>query len=305
MPLVLLAGRDRHRSANLPDEGREQHVLRGYKARDLMISGKPLLLDLLARLRACEAFDPILVAGPAEVYANLADGVQLVDTDADFGDNIRAGLEAAMATGGPGPVAVMTSDILPDPEDLAEAVDDMRRTWPWDFWAAYVRARDRERLGTSAWKPKYLIQPDGESEAVAVVPGHLFAADPRTIRLDLLYTLLELSYRTRNQPIGPRRRTIVRSILLTLLRQDLKRLFTGRRPGITRDMLWPCLILVRKLTTTGCPQHEMEDRLRRVWVKWEHRKRHRERRGRCMITHGLSLGRDIDTEEEAREIIGA
>ena len=209
-----------------------------------------------------------------------------------------------MATGAPGPVAVMTSDVLPDPADLAEAVDDMKRHQPWDFWAAYIRARDRQRLGASAWKPKYLILPDGESEAVAVVPGHLVAADPRTLRLDLLYTLFELAYRTRNQPVGPRRAKIVRSILLTLVGEDLKRLVKLRRPGVTRDMLWPCLTLIRKLTTTGCPQREMEDRLRRIWVKWEHRRRHPERRGRVLITRGVSLGRDIDTEEEAREIIG-
>ena len=99
--------------------------------------------------------------------------------------------------------------------------------------------------------------------------------------------------------------TIVRRILMTLLRKDVKRLVTLRRPGVTWDMLVPCLTLVRKLTTTGCAQREMEDRLRRIWVKWEYRRQHPERRGRFMITHGLSLGRDIDTEEEAREIIGA
>lgn len=301
LPLVLLAGRDRRPAAGLPEEGREQHRLKGYKAMEVEIAGRPLIAHLLERLRASRAFDPIFLAGPERVYGALAGEVRLVDTDGDFGDNIRAGVEAVTAAGFEA-AAVATSDVLPDPQELTAAVDDLERHRPWDFWMLQCRVHDRRALGTSAWKPEYLIVPEGEREAVATVPGHLVAADLKALRLDILYELLELAYRTRNQPVGPRRSKIVRGFLSRLLREDLHRLVTLRRPGVSWDMLWHCLIVVRKLATTGCPQREMEDRLRRVFVRWGHRRRHPERRARVMVADLLSFGRDIDTEEEAREI---
>ncbi|MCP3959321.1 MAG: NTP transferase domain-containing protein [bacterium] len=303
LPLLLLGGRDRRRKKPHEETRGGQQVLRGYKAMELEVGGKPLIVRLLERLRACGAFDPIFVAGPASVYASLAGEVHLVDTDGGFGDNIRAGLDAIVARQGAGRVAVMTTDVLPDPGELAEMVEDVERHQPWDFWCVQCRADDLQELGASAWKPKYRILPEGEDDAVATVPGHLVGADLRVFRMDLIYDIFELAYRTRNQPIGPRRRRMVRGALTTLIRADLKRLFTLRRPGILWDMLVNCLALIRQLVGEGCPQREMEDRLRRMWVGWRHRREHPERRGRVMITSGLSLGRDIDTEEEAREIL--
>lgn len=300
LPLVLLAGRDR-RGAPLPESGRGLHPLRGYKAVDLDVAGRPLIARLLEVLRASGAFGPIFVAGPAHVSAAL-DGVEPIDTDRDFGGNIRAAIEEIRRRGIAGQTAFMTSDVLPDPGELAAALDDLERHQPCDFWIVECRVRDAGALGASAWKPKYLIRPEGEGEPVGTLPGHLIVADPGILRLGILYRAFELAYRTRNRPTGYRRRVIVRGILRTLLAADLKRLVTLRRPGVTRDMLWDSLVLVRKLVTTGCDQREMEDRLRRIWVRADHRRRHPERRGRVMIHDGLTLGRDIDTEEEAAEI---
>ena len=303
LPLLLLGGRDRRRKKPHEETRGGQQVLRGYKAVELDVGGKPLIVRLLERLRACGAFAPIFVAGPAKIYESLKDEVHLVDTDSGFGDNIRAGLQAIVAHQGEGRVAVMTTDVLPDPGELAEMVEDIERHQPWDFWCVQCRAEDLRELGASSWKPKYRILPEGETQAIATVPGHLVGADLRVFRMDLLYDIFELAYRTRNQPIGPRRRRMVRGALATLIREDAKRLVTLRRPGILWDMLFNCLALIRKLVGKGCPQREMEDRLRRMWVRWNHRHAYPERRGRVMITSGLSLGRDIDTEEEAREIL--
>ncbi len=95
----------------------------------------------------------------------------------------------------------------------------------------------------------------------------------------------------------------MRSVLAKLLAEDLKRLAHLRRPGVTWDMVWNGLVLIKKMAAvTGVDQAEMEDRARRMWFRWSHRRRHPECRGRVMIHDGVSLARDVDTEEEAREI---
>ena len=301
LPLILLAGRDRRRSA-APEARPDLHLLRGYKARELVIGGRPLILCLLERLRECGGFDPIFVAGPARLYEGLDPELRLVDTDGDFSENVRAGLEAVAAAGCDGLIGVMTSDLLPEPAELRAALDDLERHRPLDFWIVECRARSPEELGTSAWKRKYYIRPRGEETVVGTLPGHLFVADPKVIRLDLLYTLFEIAYRTRNRPTSYRRAVVVRNILATLLFKDLKRLLTLRVPNITYDMLWHGLVAMKKAVSHGIDQDEVENRLRRIWVRSSHRRRHPKRRGRVMILDGVSLARDIDTEEEAREL---
>lgn len=301
LPLILLAGRDR-RQTSLPDGVDDRHLLRGYKAMEVEIGGRPLIVRLLERLHEGGVRGPIFVAGPARVYRELAGEVRLVDTDGDFGENIRASLKAVREDGHRGHVAVLTSDVLPEADELRAAFDDFERHQPLDFWMLVCRAGDPAKLGASAWKPTYLLRPEGESEAAATLPGHLFMADPENLRLELLYSLFELAYRTRNRPTSYRRTVIVRSVLSTVFAIDFKRLVTFRRPIVTRDMLWNGLVLVKKIMSDrGVDQGEMEDRLRRIWVRSSFRRRHPGRRGRVMIHDGVSFARDIDTEEEARE----
>lgn len=300
LPLILLAGRDRRQFA--PPEGRSDlHLLRGYKAMEIQIAGRPLIARLLELLRESGVRGEIFVAGPARVYRELEADVSLVDTDGDFGENIRAAVEAVRGNGHAGHAAVMTSDVLPEPAELRAAFEDFERHQPCDFWMVLCRS-DPKKLGASAWKRRYYVRPEGESAAVDTLPGHLFVADPGVVRLDLLYTLFELAYRTRNRPTSYRRSLIVRSILVRLLAIDLKRLVTFKRPDVTRDMLWNGLVLLKKIVSAGgVDQREMEVRLRRIWVPSRLRRRHPERRGRVMIHDGVSLACDIDTEEEARQ----
>lgn len=305
LPLILLAGRDR-RGATLPEGRPDLHLLRGYKAVELEIAGRPLLVRLLERLRECGGFGPVFVAGPARVYEplqeSLAGEFRLIDTDSDFGGNLRAALEEVRSLGFAGHVAVMTSDVLPDPGEMRQVLDDLERHQPCDFLMVECRADDAARLGASDWKRRYLIRPRGESAAVPTLPGHFVVADLGAVRLDLLYGIFELAYRTRNRPTSYRRAVIVRSVLAKLFAEDLKRLARLGRPGVTWELVWNGLVLIKKLVTTGIDQDEMEDRVRRMWIRWRHRRRHPERRGRVMIHDGLSLARDVDTEEEAREV---
>lgn len=311
IPILLLAGRDR-RTTVVPGGG---HVLAGYKAMDLKIAGRPMIVHLIERLREAGGFNPIFVAGPAAVYAELFEyvplggprgehtAVRLVDTDATFGENIRAGVEVILAEHPDSYLACITTDVLPEVAELRRLLDDFERHQPLHFWTIECRAEDDALLGRSAWKRRYRIRPEGEEKVVPTLPGHLIIVDPGALRLHLLYRLFELAYRTRNRPTTFRRVYVIRKSLGMLLAEDLKRLLRLRLPVITWGMVYNGLVVVKKLLTTGLDQREMEDRLYRIWVRTSYRRRHPERRGRVLVTDILSLGVDIDTEEEAEEIV--
>lgn len=301
MPLLLLAGRDRG-TTRLPEEGHQ--LLKGYKSLDLQVAGRPLIAELADRLRASGAFDPLWIAGPAKLYEGIVEGARLVDTDGAFGDNLQAGVEAVRAAHDDLPLGVMTSDILPDPGELETVIDDYRRHVPCDFWMSEIQIpEDLTALGKSAWKPKYHIRPRGTDTAMATLPGHLVIVDPATIRLHLLYRIFDLAYQTRNRRIDDRRWAIARGALSVLLGEDLGRLFRGRLPLVTFQMLYHGLHLGNQLRKGSVAQEELEDRLRKIWVDDRHRARFRQRRGRVALLDTLSLARDIDTVEEARELL--
>ena len=305
LPLIILGGRDRGTTV-LPEAGRDKHVLRGYKAVDIEISGRPLISILIERLSAVGLFEPIFIAGPRAVYEPVVEGVRIIDTDGTFGDNLRASVEAVRAEFPSRLLAVTTCDILPDPEELRQARDDFERHRPREFWMPQIRVPEvYDRLGESAWKPKYRIQPDGETEPASCLPGHLMIVDPAVLRLDLIYRTFGAAYRTRNRPIAYRFAVLVRTFLSTLVWGDVKRLFSGRRPELTWTLVWNGYRITRKLQSGFITQAELEERVSRLWVDSHLRRRHPERRGRLWVCRALSLAKDIDTEEEAREIARA
>ena len=69
-------------------------------------------------------------------------------------------------------------------------------------------------------------------------------------------------------------------------------------------MLYHSLGLTRRLARGQATVEEFEVRVRRIFLRPEHRHRYPERRGRVPILDGLSLAKDIDTVEEARELAG-
>jgi hypothetical protein len=302
LPLIILGGRDRGTTV-LPEAGRNKHLLRGYKAVDLEIGGRPLILTLVERLRACGLFEPMVIAGPRAVYEPVVEGVRVLDTDSTFGGNLKASVEALRAEFPSRLLAVTTCDILPDPAELARAIDDFERHRPRDFWMPLIRSPERlDRLGESAWKPKYAVVPEGEDRPVNTLPGHLIIVDPAVLRLSLIYRVFEVAYRTRNRPIAYRFSLMVRTFFSTLVWGDLRRLFSLRRPHLTWTMISNGYAITRRFRGGGgIPQAELEERVSRLWVRHRHRRRHPERRGRVPILDTLSLAKDIDTEEEARE----
>jgi hypothetical protein len=302
LPLIILGGRDRA-GTTLPEAGRDKHVLRGYKAVDLSIAGRPLIRVLLDRLRGCGRFDPICIAGPREIYEPVVSGVRLIDTDGSFGENIRRSVEAIGAELPGQPLAFTSCDILPKTEELEAVLADYERHRPLDFWVLTVRAPvDPALMGESAWKPKYGVQPEGEDDPVELMPGHLVIAEPETLRLRLLYTVFDTIYRTRNRSLAYRRTVMVRTLTWTLIGHDLRRILSWRLPTYTWSLVGNGLAIVARLMAGNLQQRELETRLHRAVAREEHRKAHPERRGRFAIVAGLSFAKDIDTEEEAHEI---
>jgi hypothetical protein len=302
MPLVLLGGRDR-RSTVLPKAGEGKRLLRGYKAVDLRLGERRLIEVLIERFRATEAFDTVYIAGPRAIYEPLGLDVEIIDTDASFGENLAVCAQTMMEREPGRQVMFTTSDILPDVGELKDAIDDLRSHLPLDFWMPQIRVPvDKEELGQSSWKPKYRFIPEKEDEPVRVLPGHLIAVDPAVAYRDLIYRFFGGLYRTRNLPIRKRYFALTRRVLFTLMRDDVLGLLRFQWRNNTLRVVYNCLVAAKKLIVGNSTQEELEVRMRRIFIRVEHLRRHRELRGRVAVLGALSLAKDIDTEEEAQEL---
>jgi hypothetical protein len=302
LPLIILGGRDRG-ATELPSRGRDKHILLGYKAVDLRIQGRPLISLLVERLRACGGFDPVYVAGPSRVYRPVCPDLEIVETDGSFGENIRAAIEVIQEKNPRARIAFTTCDILPKVNELKSLLEDFHQHRPLDFWMPQIRVPDDPaELGESQWKPRYRLVPEGETKAVETLPGHLVIVDPRALRLELIYKIFQLSYRTRNRSVAYRRAAIGRRVMGTLLAADLKRLATLRMPEITWDVARSGLAIAHGLRSGTMSAATLARRVGRAYVTRRHRRHYPERQGRMPVLEGLSLAKDIDTEEEAREL---
>ena len=301
-PLVILGGRD-PRATELPRAGQDKHPIQGYKAVDLRIGGRPLISLVLERLRACGCFEPILVAGPRRIYRSICPDLTIIDTDGSFGQNIRAAFNGIEGHAAGRPVAFISCDVLPEPEEVRSLLKDFHRHDDLDFWMPQIRVPEgRGSLGESGWKPRYRLIPEGETHPVDSLPGHLILVDPGAVRRGLLFRLFDLSYRTRNRPVAYRRAVIARHVLLNLLLADLRSLARFELPTNTWDIAINGLAIARGLHAGTMTAEELARRVRKVYIRRRHRRRFPWRKGRMPVLEGLSLAKDIDTEEEAREV---
>ena len=298
VPLIVLGGSDR-RPAYMPPGGRSKHPLAGIKGVDVKIGGRPLIDVVIERLRQASVFDPIYVAGPGHAYRSLSDGVS-IDTDGGFGRNIQVGVETARRLHGDGTLAITTCDIVPDPDEMQTVVTDFWDHSPLDFFFPLIEApRDPKRLGESGWKPQYHVKPEGTSEPVPVLPGHLAMFDSAALRWKFIYRLMDLGYRTRNRPILYRNAYMARRLLWIMLVQDFIHILNLRLPTFTWDTLLSGTRAARRLKEKVIQQSELELALRRMFIKRRHRRKYPERRVRMPVVDAMSLARDIDTQEEA------
>ncbi|MEE8142556.1 MAG: hypothetical protein V3T77_05610 [Planctomycetota bacterium] len=301
MPLIILGGCDAKPGA-LPESVGELQPLSGYKAVSIQIHGRRLISHVIERFQETGAFQPIVIAGPAEVYRQAP--VPVIDTNGSFGHNIRVAIETLRETHPEGPLAVTTCDILPELEDLRGLLEDYSDGRPCDLWFPLIRVpAGRELLGAFAWKPEYRIIPEAETEAQSVLPGHLIIADTKALRLSLLYRLVELAYRTRNRPIVDRRSTMLRRVFFGLLFQDLRNLLAFHPPTLTWTVVRNGLWIASRLQDGKITQNELETAVARIVMRRSYLRRHPERGARVPVLEGLSLAKDIDTEKEARQVL--
>jgi hypothetical protein len=300
IPLIILGGSDR-KPAALPPQGRDLHPLSGCKGLDVRIGGRCLIEHLVDRLTSTGVFDPIWVAGPAASYRRLAASIEVIDTDRDFGGNIRASLETVMRSCPGREVGFTTCDILPNPAELAALLEDYFGGGPSDLWFPLILADD-QLLGASDWKPRYRIAPEEGEPLTAVLPGHLTIFDPASLNLSLMYRLFELAYRSRNRPMRYRRSYVMRGVLWNLLREDFANLLALRLPTMTLDLVRSGWTITNGLRTGKLTRPQMEHAMRRVFVKRSHRLSHPDRGVRMPFLRAMSFARDIDTVEEARAL---
>jgi hypothetical protein len=293
VPVTILGGSDR-KPGVLPESGGALHPLATYKGVAIRLGGRPLVGWLVERLRASNGFGPIAIAGPARVYEPLGLGVQVIDTDGSVAQNLRASIEAREA----GPLAVLSCDVLPSVGELAELRARYEEARPCALWFPLVRVpKDVGELGAFAWKPEYTVVLES-GERVPILPGHLGILDPAQLRLALLYRLLDAAYRTRNHSVVSRRGAMLRTVLFSLLAQDLGRVARLRAPNLTATILGSGLRLARELRAGRLRLGELERLIGRIFLREGSSGIH------YPILDMISLAEDIDTEEEARAIHG-
>jgi len=192
---------------------------------------------------------------------------------------------------------------LPDLDTLERLVAQYRAAAPCDGFLPMIRApEDRAALGVSAYKPTYRVLPEMGGAAVGVLPCHLAVVDVRALRMNFIYRVMRLTYRTRNRPIEYRRSVMLRGIIFELLFQDLRHLLGMRLPNLTWTVLHTGLPAVKALKAGSITRAHLEDAIGKIFVTARHRDRYPERRVLMPVLEGLSLALDIDTEEEAREM---
>lgn len=303
LPLIVLAGGDPE-PPTLPESGADLHPLRGPKGLQLRVGGRALIDVLLERLQASGCFAPIFIAGPATLYGSERGGARVIDTDGTFGKNIKRSLERVAAECPGRSIALTTCDILPEVEELHSLMEDYYQHAPLDFWFPAILAPEREQeLGASAWKPRYRVAPAPGREPETLLPGHLLVADPACVRRSLIYRCFTLAYATRNRSILYRLGLLTSRLIPWLLWEDVKLLVRGRLPAVTVTVLLNGVLFAFHLRGGTVTPDEVAERLRRIFVSFRHRRRFPDRRGRIPLLHGLSLAKDLDTEEEVREIV--
>lgn len=298
IPLVVLGGSDAEPAA-LP-EGADKHPIRGKKGIEIQVEGRPLIDHVLDRMVGSGFFGPAYIAGPREAYGDRRGDTEVIDTDGSFGDNLRATLEA-MGELHPGkPIALTTCDIIPEPGELVALMGDYHAHTPTDFWYPLVVASEDE-LGESAWKPRYRLRESKTGPARGALPGHLIVVDPEAFRTEFVYRAFDLLYRSRNRPVIRRLAFMLSRLLAWFLGEDLRAILRLHPPVMTGPVTWQGVRLSLRLRRGVVTTEELAERIRAMLVRWRHRKRFPERRGRIPLVHALSFAKDIDTVEEAEE----
>ena len=313
IPITILGGSDRKRS-RLPDRARGMHPLGAYKGAALCLDGEPLALVLARRLLASGGFGPVTIAGPDRIYGprilerwgadEPGPAPVVIDTDSTVAMNLKAAIRHHEATH-EGPLAILACDVLPTVDELADLRARFEEARPVGLWLPFIQSPpDPDELGAFAWKPKYRIVPadtkDG-TDAVPILPGHLGIFKPERLRVRLLFNLMDAAYRTRNRPVASRRWAMLWRVSGSLLLADLLRLLRLHPPTRTVAVVRAGLRISAALRSKELRAADLERIVGDVFLHHEYR---RLPRPICLpILRTLSLAEDVDTEEEAADLM--
>jgi len=299
IPLVILAGSG-GQPARLPESGSALHPLTEYKGAALRVRGRPLIEHLVERVGATEGFGPVTVTGPRRVYGPLGLAAEVLDSDGSVAANLRASIDHCAP--GDGPMAVMACDVLPTAEELG-ALRRLYERGPSSFWLPFVRKpSDPDQLGVFAWKPSYRLVCSHGEEPVEILPAHLCIFEPATLRLPLLYRLMDAAYRTRNRPVSSRLAALLSRALLGLLAIDLGLLVRLRPPTRTVTSVRNGVRLAREVRAGRLQVDELRRIVGTIFLRERLRDSSLEECISFPIVDVLSLAEDVDTEEEARAL---
>lgn len=302
IPLIVLAGSDRQAS-KLPPEAAGKHALGGFKGMDVRIRGQTLIETLVERLGELRRFGPVYVAGPRAAYAGADFGeARWVETDGSIGANVRRAIERVRLDGGGGRSAFVACDVLPTAEELRELERRYDETPGDSVWYPLIRVpEERSALHSFGWKPRYGIRVDESGSPTSVLPGHWIVVNTDAIRMRFLFRILDLAYRTRNRSIRLRKRVMTVRVLSSLLYQDLLHVLRLRMPNLTWTVLRNGLEFARRLRERDMSVRHAEELIGGLLLKSDVRRSGRGR-VRFPLLDCLGLAKDVDTEEEAREL---
>ena len=306
IPLVILAGSDRAGGA-VPPGGEGFHFLVGYKGADLRIGDRALIVELIDRVRASDAFGEIFVAGPKRIFEHLVD-CQIIDTDASVGQNVQAAINGVCAIHGDDTrIAFLSCDILPTPTELSEVmagliVREGGEDAPSMPALSLSLVLVPEDLGASVWKPRYVIRATRDDEPVAFLPSHLGVAFPKKLRTGLLFRTIELVYQERNRDYEQRRRDIVLRLLGVLLWRDLMNLLRLHPPTLTYSAIRYGLGAFMAWRRNELTVEQLATGIEKMVVHREYHCKPASGCVRIIVTPHVSFAKDIDTREELDEV---
>ena len=302
LPLIILAG-GIDKPTVLPEGGADKSPLLGAKGIDIKLGGRPLIDHLIERLQASGGFGPIWIAGPIAAYGPSRLNCEVIDTSGTLGQNLEFAMAHVRREHPESQLGITTCDILPEVEELQALLDDYWDHAPSDFWFPLIRVpEDPAVLGASAWKPQYSIVEAATATVRQVLPGHILVFDPSAIRHRLCFNCFDVAYRSRNRRVLYRLGVMIQDVLFLLFAGDIRSVLRLRPPTHTVTALWNGIRLALELRAGEISEELLADRIRRIYLRRDHRAAYPDRLGRMPLIYGFSLAKDIDTREEAEEV---
>ncbi|MDF1861911.1 MAG: hypothetical protein P1U87_16955 [Verrucomicrobiales bacterium] len=300
IPITILAGSD-HAPGHLPKTETELHSLStAYKGAEVKVGGRPLIELLVERIEQSAGFGPVTIAGPAGIYEPLGLKAEIVDTNGGIAVNMKAAFEHHQQRHGKKPMAILAYDVLLEAGEFDEIRNLYEEDAPCAIWIPFVRKpEEEEELGAFGWKPTYALLPAKGEPPIPILPGHIGIVRLEEMRLSILYQLFDLAYKTRNHSVKTRKRVMVRSVFGKLLLYDLRALCSLRAPRLTLSVIANGVRIADRLRKGDLLISELEQAIAGIFLRHDSELNVAGRGVRHPIVDILSLGEDIDTEEEA------